>query len=413
MLSPLTVNTVRIPNKTLLALSLSLLIAAAPGVMATSVIEKTAATPLAESSPIGWDTYYATSKSLHEKDEAAIVAELTKLNKKTAELPAATKEFGFEINQPIEWFASAEGKRVMDIILSFQTPSGGWSKRTDMAKALRQPGQAFGTEEDYVPTFDNGATSTQLLLLAKAHKATGDTRYADAFARGLALVLTAQYPNGGWPQSFPLRGSYHDHITYNDALMRDLMLVLNNVAHAKNEFTFVSKAQQQAARNSLARALDCVIKTQVVVDGKLTVWGAQHDAKTLQPAKARAYEMISLTSSESVWMLDFLMDLDNPSAAIVQSVHAAASWYERSKITGKTWVRGAVSLNDDKNAPPLWARFYEIGTNKPVFGDRDDSIHYAIGEVSEERRLGYAWYTTAPNKVLEKYARWAKSHPLR
>lgn len=400
-------------NKTLLALTLSTLAATAPIAMATSIVEKTAATPLAASAQADWDAYYATSKSLHQQDEAAIATELKKLNKKTADLPAATKEFGFEINQPTEWFASAEGKRVMDIILSFQTPSGGWSKRTDMAKAVRQPGQAFGTEEDYIPTFDNGATSTQLQLLARAHKATGDKRYADAFARGLNLILAAQYPNGGWPQSFPLRGGYHDHITFNDALMRDLMLVLNNVAQAKNEFAFVSKTQQQAAQNSLAHALDCVIKTQVVVDGKLTVWGAQHDAKNLQPAKARAYEMISLTSSESVWMLDFLMDLDNPSTAIIQSVHAAVSWYEQSKITGKTWVRGAASLSDDKNAPSLWARFYEIGTNKPVFGDRDDSIHYVVGEVSEERRLGYAWYTTAPNKVLEKYALWAKTHPLK
>ncbi len=402
-----------IPNRTLLALTLSLFTATTQIAMATSVVEKTAATPVAASAQTNWDVYYANSKSLHEQDEAAIVAELKKLNKKTADLPAPTKEFGFEINQPAEWFTSDEGKRVMDIILSFQTPSGGWSKRTDMAKAVRQPGQAFGTEEDYIPTFDNGATSTQLLLLAKAHQATGDKRYTEAFARGLTLILSAQYPNGGWPQSFPLRGGYHDHITYNDALMRDLMLVLHHVAQAKKEFAFVSKAQQQAAQDSLTRALDCVIKTQVVVNGKLTVWGAQHDAKTLQPAKARAYEMISLTSSESVWMLDFLMDLDNPSPTIVQSVHAAASWYEQSKITGKTWVRGAASLSDDKNAPPLWSRFYEIGSNKPIFGDRDDSIHYVVGEVSEERRLGYAWYTTAPNKVLEKYALWAKAHPLK
>lgn len=413
MLKSLILKKILPHNKTLFALTLCLLGTATQIASATSVAEKSATAPLAASAQADWNAYYATSKSLREQDEAALAAELKKINQRATALPAATKEFGFEVNQSIEWFSTAEGKRVMDIILSFQTPSGGWSKRTDMANALRQPGQAFGTEEDYVPTFDNGATSTQLLLLAKAHTATGDKRYADAFARGLALILRAQYPNGGWPQSFPLRGGYHDHITYNDALMRDLMLVLNNVVHAKNEFSFVSKAQQLAAQKSLARALDCVIKTQVVVDGKLTAWGAQHDATTLQPAKARAYEMISLTSSESVWMLDFLMDMEKPSPAIIQSIHAAASWYEQSKITGKIWVRGAASLSDDKNAPPLWARFYEIGTNKPVFGDRDDSIHYAVGEVSEERRLGYAWYTTAPNKVLEKYTHWAKTHPMR
>lgn len=359
-----------------------------------------------------WNNYYTTSNTLKQKDETFLADELKKLNKTAPAIPPATKDFGFDIHQPREWFSTAEGKRIMENILSFQTPSGGWSKRTDMSKSPRQPGQAFGTEAEYVPTFDNGATSTQLLLLAKAHEATGDKRYVDAFTRGLSLILSAQYPNGGWPQSFPLRGGYHDHITYNDALMRDLMSLLLKVSRAEKEFSFVTKAQQQAAADSLANALDCVLKTQVIVNNRLTVWGAQHDAKTLQPAKARAYEMISLTSSESVWMVDFLMDLDKPSPAIIQAVHAAAHWYEQNKINGKTWTRGAAGLTDDKNAPPLWARFYEINTNKPLFGDRDDSVHYNVGEISEERRQGYAWYTTAPNNVLKKYAEWAKRYPL-
>lgn len=358
-----------------------------------------------------WKNYLATSTKLRKTDQDFLQAELKKLGKNEPGLPEYTKEFGFEIKQAPDWFNSAEGKRVMEVILSFQTPSGGWSKRTDMAKTPRQPGQAFGVEHDYIPTFDNGATSTQLNLLAQAHQATGDKRYSAAFARGLEFVLSAQYPNGGWPQNYPLIGGYHDHITYNDALMRDLMALLHRVAQTKNEFVFVTQAQQHAAQASLNRALECVLKTQVKVNGRLTIWGAQHDARTLQPAKARAYEMISLTSSESVWMLDFLMDLETPSPAIIQSVHAAAAWYEQNKIIGKTWTRGDTTLKDDKNAPPLWARFYEIGTNKPLFGDRDDSVHYDLAKVSEERRLGYAWYTSSPNQVLQKYALWAKRFP--
>jgi PelA/Pel-15E family pectate lyase len=362
--------------------------------------------------PEVWNTYYTTSNTLRYQDEVFLAEELQRLNKKTPDLPTPTKDFGFDINPPAEWFASAEGKRIMEIILSFQTPSGGWSKRTDMAQSPRKPGQAFGTEADYIPTFDNGATSTQLLLLAKAHQATKDKRYLDAFVRGLTLVLSAQYPHGGWPQSFPLRGGYHDHVTYNDGLMRDLMQLLLKVSDAQNEFSFVTKAQRQAASEGLERALDCVLKTQVIVDNKLTLWGAQHDAKTLQPAKARAYEMVSLASSESVWILDFLMDLENPSPKLIKSIHSAVHWYEQNKIVGKSWARGAPLLTNDKNAPPMWARFYEIGTNKPLFGDRDDSVHYSVGDVSEERRQGYAWYTTAPNRVLKKYADWAKRYPI-
>ena len=359
-----------------------------------------------------WESYYATSKKIHQADQDFLAAELKKLGQKKPALPAHTKDFGFDVKQVnADWFKSAEGKRVMEIILSFQTPSGGWSKRTDMAKAVRQPGQAFGVEKGYIPTFDNGATSTQLMLLAQAHQATGDQRYSDAFARGLQLILTAQYPNGGWPQNFPLTGGYHDYITYNDGLMRNLMVVLHKTSQAKNEFAFVTREQQAAASASLARALDCVLKSQVIVNGTRTLWGAQHDVKTLQPTKARAFEMVSLTTTESASMLSLLMDLKKPSAEIIQSVHAAMAWYEQNKIVGKTWTRGDAGLKDDKNAQPLWARFYEIGTNKPVFGDRDDTVYYDLAKVSEERREGYAWYSTDPNKTLKKYAEWSKKFP--
>lgn len=160
---------------------------------------KTAVTQRQHMAPdeVAWKNYLAISKTLRQLDQDFLTAELAKRGQTTPSLPEYTKEFGFEVNQAPNWFKGPEGKRVMEVILSFQTPSGGWSKRTDMSKAPRQPGQAFGVEEDYIPTFDNGATSTQLMLLAQAHHATGDKRYAAAFSKGLDFILTAQYPNGG------------------------------------------------------------------------------------------------------------------------------------------------------------------------------------------------------------------------
>ena len=359
-----------------------------------------------------WRDYIARSQALRKKDQAQIRKEMKRRGLKEPLQPAYTKEFGFEPQQPLEWFKSAEGQQVMDAILSLQTPSGGWSKRTDMTKK-RKPGMAFGTEKGYIPTFDNDATSMQLRLLAQAYTATGNKAYKESFARGLDLILTAQYPNGGWPQNYPLVGGYHNYITYNDALMVNLMFLLRDIAKGEGHYAFVSAEQRKAAQQSLDKAIDCALNTQVLVGNRLTVWGAQHDPISLMPAKARAYEMASLTSSESVWMVEFFMGLDNPSPAVIESVHAAAAWYEATKITGKTWVRGAAELTDDANAPPLWARFYELGTNKPIFGDRDGAVHYEVGKVSKERREGYAWFSTAPNKVLKNYAKWAKKYPRR
>ncbi len=58
---------------------------------------------------------------------------------------------------------------------------------------------------------------------------------------------------------------------------------------------------------------------------------------------------------------------------------------------------------------PVWARLYEIGTNRPVFGDRDGKVHYDVKEISEERRRGYAWYVRTPRRLLDgSYPAWRK-----
>ncbi|OZB43070.1 MAG: hypothetical protein B7X50_02320 [Alishewanella sp. 34-51-39] len=57
-------------------------------------------------------------------------------------------------------------------------------------------------------------------------------------------------------------------------------------------------------------------------------------------------------------------------------------------------------------AGPLWPRFAELNTNRPIFGDRDGELYYDVHQVSFERRQGYAWYTERPAPTLERYQRW-------
>jgi hypothetical protein len=60
-------------------------------------------------------------------------------------------------------------------------------------------------------------------------------------------------------------------------------------------------------------------------------------------------------------------------------------------------------------APPLWARFYDIGTNMPIFADRDGVPKPALADIGYERRNGYAWYGTWPQKLVEvEYSAWKK-----
>lgn len=359
-----------------------------------------------------WRAYIAKSERWRSLDKKVLAAEVKALGADAATLPEHTKELGFEPKQADEWFKSAEGERIMNNILSFQTPSGGWSKRTDMGKNARQKGQAFGVEENYIPTFDNNATSTQLHLLAQAYSVTHNKAYLHAFERGVQLIVDAQYPNGGWPQNYPVVGGYHDHITFNDNLIQELMELLYDISTGKHEFAFTSAKVRKQAQASYEKGLDCIKKTQVISNGQLTIWGAQHDRLTLAPAKARNFEMASLSSTESANLVGFLMNIEKPDAATIKAIHAAAKWLADNKILGQRWSRGDTSVQADEKAPPMWSRFYEIGTNKPIFGDRDSAIYYSVEQVSEERRKGYAWYSTGPNKILEKYTVWAAKYPL-
>ncbi len=56
--------------------------------------------------------------------------------------------------------------------------------------------------------------------------------------------------------------------------------------------------------------------------------------------------------------------------------------------------------------PPIWARFYEIETNRPFFCDRDGVKKYDVSEIGSERRNGYSWYTSAGERMARAYADW-------
>ena len=56
---------------------------------------------------------------------------------------------------------------------------------------------------------------------------------------------------------------------------------------------------------------------------------------------------------------------------------------------------------------PLWARFHEIGSNRPFMANRDGKKVYSLSKVALERRTGYAWYGSWPARILERdYPAW-------
>jgi PelA/Pel-15E family pectate lyase len=385
-----------------------------------------------------WKEYLDKSKRQMLADKDSLSAERKASGAADFAVPAAGHDArSVPLDKETSWYAGAEATHIADVVLSFQTPAGGWSKNLDMSKTPRQPGQSyaygpdqtarlitpgdFGTVSDsgwsYVGTIDNDATTTQIHFLAKVVAALGPTTlkaapYRASFLRGLDYLLAAQYPNGGWPQVWPLEGGYHDGITYNDDAMIQVMELLQSAASGRDEFAFVPADVRKRADSSVQRAIQCILATQIVAGGKRTAWCQQHDPLTLQPASARNYEMPSQSAAESAKILLFLMELPHPTAAEVDAINRAGKWLTKVAISDFAFrpTPAGRDLVPSPGAPLLWARYYQIGTDRPLFGDRDKSIHDNVAEISTERRNGYSWYNSTPQEAVTQYAEWSKSH---
>jgi PelA/Pel-15E family pectate lyase len=274
-------------------------------------------------------------------------------------------------------------------------------------------------------TIDNRATTTQILFLARVYSASGCAIYGDGALSGIDHLLEAQYPSGGWPQEYPDPMGYHAHITFNDNAMVNVMRLLRSVSLREEPYSFADDARATAAAAAVESGIECILQTQIVVDGVKTGWCAQHDAVTLEPALGRTYELPSISGSEGAGVLAFLMTIEDPSAEVREAIESAAAWFEEVKLTGIKVVATVDAAQptgedrivvEDPAAPPIWARFYEIGTNRPIFSSRcevpeclTDPFYmrrYSLAEIANERRVGYAWYGDWPATVLLQYPAW-------
>ncbi len=371
-----------------------------------------AALPEIERGP--WRDYLARSEAQGKADRAALIAERAALKGPIPPPPAESEgHIGMPLKNDTAWYGSDEARRIADTIVSFQTPAGGWGKNVDRSGPPRLPGQSYvaGENWDYVGTIDNDATFAEMRFLALVARhvpgAAGDT-FRDSIVKGVRYLLNAQYPNGGWPQIWPLQGGYHDAVTFNDDALVHAAETMRAVADDESGlYGFVPAELRAATKAAAAKALDCILAAQIVVNGKRTIWGQQHDPITLRPAPARRFEPALPSTAESADILLYLMSLPAPSPKTITAINAGIRWLKDAALYDREWTKTR-ELVARPGAGPIWARFADPETMKPRFGDRDLTIHDDVADLSAERLTGYAWYGTGPLKALKRYVAWAK-----
>ncbi len=281
---------------------------------------------------------------------------------------------------------------VLQNVLDSQMDCGGWGKNIDKRKVFDEKRREKviakkGDVED--ATIDNNATTTEIRYLVRWHGQKKDEASLKAALRGVDWLLASQLPNGGWPQ-FPARKSgYWTQITFNDNAMRNVLELMRDIAAGEGDFAVFDDERRAKCKAALEKGIGCVLKCQIRVDGKPTVWCQQHDRDTLVPVDGRAYELKSFCSQESAEMVLFLMEIENPSPEVVEAVNGAVEWFRKTR------------LEDGR-----WARFYDFEEVKPFFCDRSGVPKRDVKEIDPKRQRGYSWFNKKGDKVLKKYEKW-------
>jgi hypothetical protein len=278
-----------------------------------------------------------------------------------------------------------------DYVVEFDPKlSRNWYHRSDIGKISAED----AAKRKNISTYDDDNTQSAIrLLLAVADASKGsndprDVRIREARDYALKKLLAAQRPNGGWPQrwdgkpinpaEYPVQPArfpkdypreypkvnYMGHYTLNDNTHRDCVMTLLEAGKR------LGKPEYRAAA---LKGADFLLLAQL--PEPQPAWAQQYNPQ-LEPAWARAFEPPSVCSNESVGVMRLLIDLyvETGNEKYLEPLPRAIAWFKRSEI-----------------APNTWARMYELGTNKPVYGDRDGKIYYRVEDLSEERRTGYSW----------------------
>ena len=107
--------------------------------------ERVAALPEAQRN--AWKAYLERSARQMQADRAFLRAELQAAGlKEPTPAPHGNSARSVPLDRPGEWYGGTEARRIAEIVVSFQTPAGGWSKNLDLAAHERKPGESFAPD---------------------------------------------------------------------------------------------------------------------------------------------------------------------------------------------------------------------------------------------------------------------------
>lgn len=310
-----------------------------------------------------------------------------------------------------EFYYQAAQKAAAAVIQG-QSPEGGWNYMVDFKgeESLKQWYNTIGKNgwrlEEFQhyygnSTFDDDVTSDAARFLLRMYLEKKDVIYKPALGKAIAFVLESQYPNGGWPQRYPLKKGfskkgfpdYTGFYTFNDDVIWENIHFLIQCYVVLGENRFLTP---------IYKGMDFYKKSQ----DSSGAWGQQLNMK-MEVASARTYEpaafLPSATCENAMLLLKFYQFTGDKQ--FLEGVPKAIHWLEE------------VALPKDKiEGNRTHSTFVEVKTNKPIYVHRRGSnVKYGSYYVNyDDTNLLSHYYGKAHielQELKEEYLRVSKLGP--
>lgn len=225
---------------------------------------------------------------------------------------------------------------VADLIVALQNEDGGFQVLPDNYE-MSQKETGLGSMKD-VSSVYNGATTAELKYLAKYITANKpeDSKYQDAFVKGIKYLLTTQRDNGGWSMNPGSESGFNANIEVGNKAMTEVLTLLSDIAILNNQdYVFARKAVNvDEIKSAVEKGNDFIVKSQISNNNKKSGWATQYD-KSGNVTMGHTYERESVSSYTTKDVIDYLMTIHNPSQDIKDAVESAYSWLKDVKIADK------------------------------------------------------------------------------
>jgi len=225
---------------------------------------------------------------------------------------------------------------VADLIVALQNEDGGFQVLPDNYE-MSQKETGLGSMKD-VSSVYNGATTSELKYLAKYITANKpeDSKYQDAFVKGIKYLLTTQHDNGGWSMNPGSESGFNANIEVGNKAMTEVLTLLSDIAILNNQdYVFARKAMNvDEIKSAVEKGNDFIVKSQISNNNKKSGWATQYD-KSGNVTMGHTYERESVSSYTTKDVIDYLMTIHNPSQDIKDAVESAYSWLKDVKIADK------------------------------------------------------------------------------